>query len=417
MQTKITIILLVFWSSGGGGLEFFKHKKISVAEPLADPDPACFNWHAEYYQKPDVIAAALNKVVYPTIASCFNVTRCASKYTAPVPKRPSSVGSGNTFSIVLTHSLERPPRARFRPESLWGFTQWQKKGVDTVLVVPSCDNPTRKKESGKEHAYCADEGTNRFNVPGRGGNYGIFPLTADERDFLGKHNIVIKEVAWALPPGLSYCYGCAIKDLIRLHAFSLLEYAAVAYFDFDVTLVGDLLPLLQCAATGEFMMTEGSFMSPLNAGMMALQPSKELFEMNLWYAKHAVYTDNITDFKNFKGGWDGGGAIPGYWPFPGLGCGQGYLWTLMYGSGLGRENGPSPLAREAAVKFIPTHKPARLVDRCIWNYQREDADDKKRMCRPDFKCNQVVAMHKAYEQEHNIAESATVCWRHQVSEP
>lgn len=46
MQTKITIILLVFWSSGGGGLELFKHKKISVAEPLADPDPACFNWHA-----------------------------------------------------------------------------------------------------------------------------------------------------------------------------------------------------------------------------------------------------------------------------------------------------------------------------------------------------------------------------------
>jgi hypothetical protein len=62
----------------------------------------------------------------------------------------------------------------------------------------------------------------------------------------------------------------AIKDLIRLHAFNLLEYAAVVYFDFDVTLVGDVRPLLQCAATGEFLMTEGSFMSPLNAGMMAL---------------------------------------------------------------------------------------------------------------------------------------------------
>ena len=158
-------------------------------------------------------------------------------------------------------------------------------------------------------------------------------------------------------------------------------------------------------------------MSPLNAGMMALQPRKELFEMNLWYAKSAVYTDNITDFGNFKGGWDGGGAIPGFWPFPGLGCGQGYLWTLMYGSGLGRENGPSPLAREAAALFIPLHKPARLIDRCVWNYQREDADDKKRMCRPEFKCNQVVAMHKAYEKEHNIKETDTVCWRHQIQEP
>ena len=88
----------------------------------------------------------------------------------------------------------------------------------------------------------------------------------------------------------------------------------------------------------------------------------------------------------------------------------------MYGSGLGRENGPSPLAREAAAKFIAphNHNPARLIDRCVWNYQREDADDKKRMCRPDFRCNQVVAMHKAYEQEHNIKESDTVCWRHQI---
>jgi hypothetical protein len=31
--------------------------------------------------------------------------------------------------------------------------------------------------------------------------------------------------------------------------------------------------------------------------------------MNLWYAKEAVYTDNITDFGAFKGGWDGGGTV------------------------------------------------------------------------------------------------------------
>jgi hypothetical protein len=70
--------------------------------------------------------------------------------------------------------------------------------------------------------------------------------------------------------------------------------------------------------------TAGFDISPPTTG-----PSKAAFDMNLWYAKKAVYTDNITDFGAFKGGWDGGGAIPGFWPYPGLGCGQGYLWTLM----------------------------------------------------------------------------------------
>ena len=258
----LLLLLLLALVDGVPG-NLFHRGKVSTTEaaaaaaaaPISDPDPACFNWHPEYYSKPGVIAAAAHKEVYPTIGSCFNITRCAAKY-APRPKS-ATTSSGNVFAIVLTHSLERPPRARFRPESLWGFTQWQKHGIDTVLVVPTCETPTTRKDQGVEHSYCADEGSNKFNVPGRAGNYGIFPLNEEERAFLGKHSIVIKEVPWALPPGLSYCYGCAIKDLIRLHAFNLIEYAAVAYFDFDVTLVGDVLPLLQCAATGEFMMTEG----------------------------------------------------------------------------------------------------------------------------------------------------------------
>jgi hypothetical protein len=88
-----------------------------------------------------------------------------------------------------------------------------------------------------------------------------------------------------------------------------------------------------------------------------------------------------------------------------------------YGSGLGRPNGPSPLAKEAARQFIPTDKPARLIDRCVWNYQREHFDDQQRACRADFKCNQVIAMHKAYEPEHGHDESDTICYRHQVEDP
>ena len=57
------------------------------------------------------------------------------------------------------------------------------------------------------------------------------------------------------------------KDLIRLHALNLTEYDAVLYVDTDVQIVGDIQPLLRCAASGEFMMTEGSG-APMNAGFM-----------------------------------------------------------------------------------------------------------------------------------------------------
>lgn len=40
--------------------------------------------------------------------------------------------------------------------------------------------------------------------------------------------------------------GCALKDLIRLHAFSLVQYDAVVYFDTDVILVDDIMPLFRC---------------------------------------------------------------------------------------------------------------------------------------------------------------------------
>ena len=45
-------------------------------------------------------------------------------------------------------------------------------------------------------------------------------------------------------------------DLVRLHALSLTEYAAVVYFDMDVVIVGDIMPMFRCAATGEFIMSE-----------------------------------------------------------------------------------------------------------------------------------------------------------------
>ena len=42
------------------------------------------------------------------------------------------------------------------------------------------------------------------------------------------------------------------------------------YYDGDVVIVGDLMPLFKCAATNEFIMTEGAS-APLNAGFMAFK--------------------------------------------------------------------------------------------------------------------------------------------------
>ena len=97
---------------------------------------------------------------------------------------------------------------------------------------------------------------------------GFYMLDESERALFARHNITILEVPWSLPPGLSkWVGGCAMKDLIRLHVFNMTEYDAVAYLDFDVHITGDILPIFDCAASGEFMMAQG-LVAPLNAGIM-----------------------------------------------------------------------------------------------------------------------------------------------------
>ena len=113
---------------------------------------------------------------------------------------------------------------------------------------------------------------------------GFHMLDKNERALFARHNITIVEVPWSLPPGLSKWVGqCATKDLIRLHVFNMTDYDAVAYIDFDVHITGDIIPILDCAASGEFLMGQG-LVAPLNAGVMVRKAARFLFlPFSFWF--------------------------------------------------------------------------------------------------------------------------------------
>ena len=140
------------------------------------------------------------------------------------------------------------------------------------------------------------------------------------------------------------------KDLIRLHALNLTEYDAVMYVDSDVQIIGDIQPLLRCAASGEFMMTEGSG-APMNAGFMALKPEPRLLELAMWFAARADFSIDKPELRTLHGGWGDGSAWPALGSWPGFACGQGFLWTVFYGNGLGVVNATSKLVRDAWGTF------------------------------------------------------------------
>ena len=57
-------------------------------------------------------------------------------------------------------------------------------------------------------------------------------------------------------------------------------YDAIAYYDNDVEIQGDITPILRCAASGKFLSTNGP-LAPLNLGFFALKPDKRLFQASL----------------------------------------------------------------------------------------------------------------------------------------
>eukprot|EP00039_Didymoeca_costata_P014079 m.222855 g.222855 ORF g.222855 m.222855 type:complete len:804 (+) comp15940_c2_seq6:84-2495(+) len=347
---------------------------------------------------------------------CFDVNACASKSNRD-----------GRFAIVLSHTLERiPENGRFKPESLRSFLSFQEENVDLVILVPKCPPSNLHK---RDRVYCTGIENDRkvavYKPQAQWGGReninismdkivtfgkpvgGFFPLTTEERNLIEKHQIKVVEVPWILPPGVSEGVGgCALKDLIRLHAFSLVQYDAVVYFDTDVILVDDIMPLFRCAATDEFIMTEGKAGTPLNAGFMALKPNKDLLEMSMWFAERAEFVMHPKLFLEGKGAWADGGTWPSTSgsPFVGLECGQGFLWTLIYGNGLGKEHATSQLARDAHKRFPNAlRKEGRMASRCIYNHQNEGYRD----CGQNFTCDMLVAHHKEFKYGQRAARQAS----------
>merc|ERR1712217_300323 len=110
-------------------------------------------------------------------------------------------------------------------------------------------------------------------------------------------------------------------DLMRLHVFSLQGYDAVVYYDSDVELQGDVMPVLRCAATGRLLTTSGT-MSPINVGFIAVRPDPRMLRAAIAFAQNASF-DRST-------GWAGGGFAPATFKSVGAECGQGFMHTLYY---------------------------------------------------------------------------------------
>ena len=283
-------------------------------------------------------------------------------------------------------------RSNVRLPSIAGFSAALRRtssmmsplGIDTVLITPA-------------------EGTRIWyakTAPARAAQ--TRPLSKSERAGLAAHGVILKQVGWATPPGLTRdAEACATSQMLKLHVFNMTEYAAVAYVDADISIIepAGVRKLLRCAAGQKLLLATGSTGAPVNFGMFATMPSAAAFEAAVWYASQASFTKaGITEFR---GGWDHSSMWPFHPPggMAGYGCEQGFVWAFFCGSGLAvaRQGylARSPLAQSAYARFgfrlIP-----HIVDRCIYNYQRENGNSKRYTCRRAFNCPAVVMIHKQH---------------------
>ncbi|CAK0897234.1 unnamed protein product, partial [Prorocentrum cordatum] len=213
-------------------------------------------------------------------------------------------------------------------------------------------------------------------------------LSPEHRAHLEAWEVQVKEVEWTLPPRLKWHPRnwwpgkpdgwCGPQDLVRLHALGLEGYDAVAFYDQDVEIQGDLGPVLLCASTGKFLSTSGGAGEPLNVGFFAVRPHRRLqLAAELW-------AENLT-FSHVDG-WAGIGFLPAEDKFVGAECGQGYLHTLFYkqaAPSVSRALAAAGIAGEGGEGAVA----AAQLDRCVWNYQHGPD------CPPRFNCSRVVAHH------------------------
>merc|ERR1719230_1675677 len=106
---------------------------------------------------------------------------------------------------------------------------------------------------------------------------------------------------------------------MKLNAMSLTEYDAVVNLDTDMSVVGSIKPLFDCAAEGRFLTARGS-MSGTNGGMFAAKPSKALL--------YDILVDLSTSVASEEDGWNRRGLAPqAKYGSSGL---QGFLYYFFY---------------------------------------------------------------------------------------
>lgn len=262
------------------------------------------------------------------------------------------------YAFVLSNHGDEPPRTP-HIHSMWRQTLAYLPNVIDIVMLFEQAEFERVKEQPK---------FNKFH------------------ELVKKYDIKVVRTPWKLPPGLRYTgqytdwwYG--LQDFIRLNAFNLVDYDAVAYYDNDMQLMGNLLPMLKCAATGKFLSTSGGVGEPLNCGFFALRPSKVVFEAALIFA-------NTADYDPYSG-WAEGSFRPSMGEFPGADSGQGFLHTLFYKI----DNPIVQQAWEAAGASFPDDVHSEMLDMCVWNYQGD------RGCRKEFRCEHIIVHHKPNDGE------------------
>ena len=209
------------------------------------------------------------------------------------------------------------------------------------------------------------------------------------REKLHNQGVQVHVVSWALPPNMKYTKDenwCGQKDLIRLHALGLDSYDAVAYFDNDIEVQGDITPVLRCASTGNFLTTNGGLGEALNVGFFALKPQKLLLEAAENFAREADYSEQT--------GWAQEGWKPCGGYYVGGECGQGFFHTLFY-------------KRQAMLKEqfqkIGQKWNALQIDKCMWNYQTSY------QCN-NFDCSRVRVHHKPMQPGSDHRECLKSAW-------
>ncbi|CAD7955749.1 unnamed protein product [Amoebophrya sp. A25] len=233
----------------------------------------------------------------------------------------------------------------------------------------------------------------------------IFEQGAKE---LRDRGIVVKRVLWDVPPQAKFQPTggwCGHQDLIRIHAFGLTDYDAIAYYDNDVELrkPTKLLEMFHCVDGADVTLsTGGGIGEPLNVGYFAMKPSANAFNAAVTLTETANY--NLDYSVRGRGGWADMGFAPVGGYFIGAECGQGFWTSLFYRM-------DNPVVRAAwqahGVTIDEGKNRAKIraaqTDRCTWNYQTS------MWCESLPNCDKVVAQHKPDDSSHVARQQDNDC--------